>query len=75
MFNQNEVNATFLCIIEYFNHQIKLVRCMNDALDVAFTQKDQPSLSLIISKCDPSTQKSIIERGKNLLAELRQKQN
>ena len=44
-----------------------------DALDIAKQNKDMLGINLVISKCDPNTQKSLIEKAKIVKAELMQK--
>ena len=51
----------FKCLI-----RMKLLR---EALDVAFQNKDELGINLVISKCD-STQRIIIEKAKALKVEL-----
>jgi hypothetical protein len=50
-----------------------LYRCLIDALDLAKQNKDLLGINLVISKCEPQTQKSLIEKAKAIKAELLQK--
>ena len=50
------------------------MKCLGDALDMAYQNKDVMGVNLVISKCDIATQKTVIDRAKSLKAELIQNQ-
>jgi hypothetical protein len=45
-------------------------RLLGDALEMAHQSKDVLGINMVLSKCDPISQKVIIERAKTLRAEL-----
>jgi hypothetical protein len=51
-----------------------IVRCLGDALEMAYQNKDVLGINLVMSKCDPVSQKTMIERAKSLRVELSQSQ-
>ena len=53
--------SKFKCLI-----RMKLLR---DALDIAFQNKDEIGINLVISKCD-GTQRDIIDKAKSMKAQL-----
>jgi hypothetical protein len=54
----------FKCLIK--------MKCLSDALDYAFQNKDENGINIVISKCD-STQRLIIDKAKSLKLELANK--
>jgi hypothetical protein len=43
---------------------------LGDALEMAHKNKDVIGINMVLSKCDPTSQKVIIDRAKTLRAEL-----
>ncbi len=52
----------FKCLIK--------MRCLLDALDLAKQNKDLLGINMVISKCDPQSQRNLIEKAKVVKAEL-----
>lgn len=56
----------FKCLIK--------MKSLGEALDMAYQNKDEHGISIVISKCDHSTQRALIDRAKQLKLELIQQQ-
>lgn len=63
-------NIIFTFLIFKIKYIIILLRCLADALDVASQNKDTIGINLVIRKCDPNTQKALIDKAKALKASL-----
>lgn len=69
--NPQEARKYFLKVLpeNKFKCLIKM-KSLGEALEMAYQSKDELGINLVISKCDHSTQRSLIDKAKQLKLEL-----